>query len=287
MGVRKGNKPWNFGLTKETDERIKKLAEKVSKTLTGTHWSQETRDKMPAIMRLAWGKPGVRERRSASLKIAQNRPEVKVKRSQSLKIALSSTEARKIKSDAGKLSQNRPEVKAKKSAIQKILKNDPIYKEEYSKKMKAVWSDPDRKEKIMISRRNPKSLERMSTSKIKNWQDPEYIRTQMKARSVKQNKVEKLLENILNKLYPNEYKFVGDGKVIIAGKCPDFININGQKKIIELFGDYWHRDEDPQNRIDVFKPSGYDTLIIWEHELKNIRRVQFRINRFHRMEHTL
>jgi len=50
---------------------------------------------------------------------------------------------------------------------------------------------------------------------------------------------------------------------------PDFININGQKKIIELYGDYWHRNDDPQDRIDLFAKYGYQTLIIWEHELKN------------------
>jgi hypothetical protein len=57
--------------------------------------------------------------------------------------------------------------------------------------------------------------------------------------------------------------------MVIAGKCPDFINCNGEKKIIELFGDYWHLGENPQERIDEFKPFGFDTLVIWEKELKN------------------
>jgi len=31
------------------------------------------------------------------------------------------------------------------------------------------------------------------------------------------------------------YKFVGNGEVLVGRKCPDFININGQKIAIEVF----------------------------------------------------
>jgi len=85
---------------------------------------------------------------------------------------------------------------------------------------------------------------------------------------------------ILESLYPGEWKFVGDGQVIIDGKCPDFINVNGQKKIIELYGERWHRDDDPQDRINVFKPFGYDTLVIWVRELQNSRKVRKMIIEF-------
>lgn len=94
------------------------------------------------------------------------------------------------------------------------------------------------------------------------------------------NKPESTILSILDSIYPNEWKFVGDGQVIICGKNPDFININGQKKIIELFGDYWHRGQNPQDRIDVFKPFGYDTLVIWERELKQIESVVDKIREF-------
>ena len=103
------------------------------------------------------------------------------------------------------------------------------------------------------------------------WRDPEYAKKQMNACNVIQNKAEKRLEKILNRLFPGEWKFVGDGKLIIDGKCPDFANINGQKKLIELYGDYWHRNDNPQDRIDIFKPFGYKTLVIWESELKDTR----------------
>lgn len=42
----KGNIPWNKGLTKETDERVKKNAESTSKANIGKHLSEETKKKM-------------------------------------------------------------------------------------------------------------------------------------------------------------------------------------------------------------------------------------------------
>lgn len=36
----------------------------------------------------------------------------------------------------------------------------------------------------------------------------------------------------------------------IGGLCPDFVNCNGKKVIIELFGDYWHDlDEEGYEKI--------------------------------------
>ena len=113
-----------------------------------------------------------------------------------------------------------------------------------------------------------------------NMLDPEYkekhIRATLLANKLKPNKPEKFLIKLFQKLFPNEYKYVGDGQVIIAGKCPDFVNINGQKKIIELYGDYWHgeertgrtNEEEEQQRIEHFAKFGFQTLVIWEHELR-------------------
>ena len=106
------------------------------------------------------------------------------------------------------------------------------------------------------------------------WQNPDFVKKQMKARNVTPNKTELWLERFINKILPNEYKFVGDGEFILGGKCPDFLNINGKKKLIELYGDYWHKGQEPQDRIDYFKKYGFNTLIIWESELKDILKLK-------------
>ena len=95
----------------------------------------------------------------------------------------------------------------------------------------------------------------------------EHLKNILKAVCANPNKKEQYLQWLLYELFPKEYKFVGDGSVIIGGHCPDFININGQKKLIEFYGDYWHKGDDEGNRIFQFKLFGFDTLVIWEHEL--------------------
>ncbi len=84
------------------------------------------------------------------------------------------------------------------------------------------------------------------------------------------NKIESVLNHLLKANFPHEWKFVGDGKVIIEGKNPDFININGKKQIIELFGERWHDKNEAQPRIDLFTKYGYKTLILWVKELSYI-----------------
>ena len=83
----------------------------------------------------------------------------------------------------------------------------------------------------------------------------------------KSTKPEMILDIVLQKFFPNEWEYVGDGKFIIGGKNPDFVNVNGKKKIIELNGVFWHKDQNPQDRIDLFKQYGFETLIITDEEL--------------------
>lgn len=131
---------------------------------------------------------------------------------------------------------------------------------------------------------------KMSQTRKKMWQDPEYrdrtIKNSRKAMSIHPNKPETIVLGLLNELFPNDWEFVGDGKVVIEGKIPDFINTNGQKKIIEMYGDYWHGEkarcyeETEEGRIALFKKYGYSTLIVWENELKDIDKVKDKIKEF-------
>ena len=85
--------------------------------------------------------------------------------------------------------------------------------------------------------------------------------------SVKPNKQEEKLKSVLESAFPNEWTYVGDFSFRIGRKCPDFINFK-KNLLIELYGSYWHKDENPDDRINFFKSFGYSTLIIWEDELK-------------------
>lgn len=98
------------------------------------------------------------------------------------------------------------------------------------------------------------------------------------------------MRNRLSKLFPNEYKYVGNGSILIGFKNPDFINVKGQKKIIELFGDYWHskkktgrtKKQEEFQRVKHFAKYGYKTLIVWESELRDIIVLKKKLIEFHR-----
>ena len=51
-----------------------------------------------------------------------------------------------------------------------------------------------------------------------------------------------------------------------------------------MFGDYWHNKSEvikrDKSRIITYKKYVYKTLIIWEHELKNLDKVKNRILEF-------
>jgi len=82
------------------------------------------------------------------------------------------------------------------------------------------------------------------------------------------------------------YRYVGNGAVWFEGYNPDFINIDGAKVIIELFGDYWHTTkikkwrETESGRTFHFAKFGFKTLILWENELKNEKTVVKKIKAF-------
>lgn len=90
-----------------------------------------------------------------------------------------------------------------------------------------------------------------------------------KSVQMKPNKLEMKFTKFLEENFPGEWKYSGDGYTWIDGKCPDFLNINGKRLLIELFGDYWHKDDDSKERIEHFKKYNFDTIIIWESEFNN------------------
>ena len=158
-----------------------------------------------------------------------------------------------------------------------------------SKKNKGKKFTKEHKNKIRIGNLGKKmslvSRKKMSNARKEMFKNIEFknrvIRNLLNTKRNKINKSETILKDFLTKILPKKYKFVGDGKIILDGLNPDFININGQKKIIELYGDYWHNLEEYKNRdkrrIKSYKKYGYKTLIIWQHELKNLLKLKDKI----------
>lgn len=104
------------------------------------------------------------------------------------------------------------------------------------------------------------------------------------------NKPETILDELLQANFPNEYRFNGDYSqgVTLGGLIPDWINVNGKKQVIELFGEYWHDGKRRKvrwkstefGRKAVYSQLGFECLIIWTNELKSPNEVIDKIRSF-------
>ena len=76
------------------------------------------------------------------------------------------------------------------------------------------------------------------------------------------------------------FKYTGNGEVWFGNRNPDFINTNGRKQVIELFGTYWHPVFDVADRTEHYKKYAFGCLVIWEDELSNLPKLTQKIKRF-------
>jgi G:T-mismatch repair DNA endonuclease (very short patch repair protein) len=100
-----------------------------------------------------------------------------------------------------------------------------------------------------------------------------------KARFLKPTSIERRISEACER-FGFHLRYVGNGKLWLNhnGRLlnPDFIEMNGKMKIVEAFGDYWHRDGNPdvyaaeKKRVSAYRDLGYDTLVLWESEMKRM-----------------
>ena len=116
------------------------------------------------------------------------------------------------------------------------------------------------------------------------WQDPierdKRVTAIMKAGKQVPNFKESLLLSYLNEVIPNGWEFVGNGKLKINGKVPDFVCTVKPNLLCEHYGNGYHTQDQVEPRIAYFKQFGYDTLIVWQKELKYKEKVIERIKEF-------
>ncbi len=240
---------------------------------TGKQLSEETKDKIRASLRT----PEVREKRR-QLALGN-------------KYSLGHHHTEEAKAKMSRWRTGRPISEAEKDRLRHLNTNPVFTLETRLKISQAGQGRKDteetriKKSKVRIGMKfTEQHCINVGRSKKIAWSNPEWrdkvVKAQRLGCHIHPNKAEVALFELLELEYPGEWKFVGDGSLIIGGKNPDFANVNGRKELIELFGDYWHKGEDPQNRIDLFKSYGFKTLVIWESELENLDEVLGRIVEF-------
>jgi hypothetical protein len=254
-------------------------------------WTENQRQKRRDSQRAIWANRSLEEKYNIIEKIAK-----KTRGKRSPKKGLSWEEqygierAKEIREKASKVKKGHKLTQEHKNKISIALKGhkkpklSQKQKEQISLTLKELWKQSEYADYMKKSRRpgfdNKQYRKKRSELSKRLWKDSDFVKKQMQARGARPNKYEQKLETILNEIVPNEYKYVGDGQFIIDGKCPDFLNINGKKKLIELWGGYWHKGQNPQDRIDIFKPFGFDTLVIWANELNDINGLKSKLLTF-------
>jgi hypothetical protein len=95
------------------------------------------------------------------------------------------------------------------------------------------------------------------------------------------------LEIEVGKTLGGEWEYVGDGKLTIGGLVPDFIN-QTRKEVLGVLGCYYHAcpihfpdvragpKTSPAFRESVFRANGYGVQFLWEHEVKQRRKLTFK-----------
>jgi len=78
-------------------------------------------------------------------------------------------------------------------------------------------------------------------------------------------------ESYFQSIVPETVRYVGGGDFWVKlenGNCrnPDF-KVTGQRKLIELWGDYWHRNDDPFALIELYWRKGFECLLFWESDV--------------------
>ena len=152
------------------------------------------------------------------------------------------------------------------------------------------WVMPSTEKKRHYCSRSCRSKGLGTFKRLNN--NPEFQQKRLKAAIKQPNRQEQKLEAILGKRFPGEWKFVGDGEVILGSLNPDFINCNGRKQIIELFGCWYHGCpiHHPENKVKwqdmeigkrtIYARYGFETLVIWEHELEGEKVILDRVDQF-------
>lgn len=296
--------PWNKGLTKENHKSLKTISEKLQgRIIPQDVRLKQSKTRKKLFQEGKWIPPWLgkersiehRENLSKSLKGRIISEETRRKMSKGGMGRIVSDKHKKILRELmmgntvwkGRKHTEESKKKISISHIGKKLK--PHTKEQKQAKRERVkeWWDKNR-DSEMMKKRNLK----ISKSKIGKELSEEHkrkviknLQKALKALIKKPNKPETILINLF-KQYNLPYKYVGDGEVVIGRKYPDFINCNGQKKIIEMFGDYWHNNKNTKwhqtefGTKSIYSQYGFKTLIIWQSELNDMGKVLERIIKF-------
>lgn len=126
-----------------------------------------------------------------------------------------------------------------------------------------------------------KSRQTIREAQLEYWADPIYAHNTSVAQGRRPNGDELQLQFVLDKYFPGEWEYVGDGQVWVGGKNPDFVSVAGERRVIEVFGYYWHSDAgEEEERIAHFRGCGFACIVFWGYDVYDEDDVVERVKNF-------
>jgi len=93
------------------------------------------------------------------------------------------------------------------------------------------------------------------------------------------NSKEQEFAEFLEYFFPGQLRFSGNGQFYIGSLCPDFIMVNGEKKVIEYFGAPWHPPHHEEKRAEDMRKHGYEVLVVWSWQLDEANKTAEGLNK--------
>jgi len=208
--------------------------------------SEEGRIEISRQMKSVWQQFESRQKLSEAIRKLWQNPEYREKWRKSNEYRWKSSEFKKRMAEIARKAQKSPECRKRLSVWMKGLWQDLEFRRRRSEEARMSWRDPVIREKR--------------------------VRRCMEALQIKPNGLEKAVCELLQNYFTNEWRYVGDGKIVINGFVPDFVH-KEENWIIEVNGDYWHslpevKRRDKKKR-EVYKKVGYKVLEVWENEVRS------------------
>lgn len=246
---------------------------KISAKLMGHSVSDEARQKMGTAQKERPRCPHTLETRR-KISVAKMghlvSPETRAKISETSKGRLHSVDAKHSIADATKKSWQNSETRARRIAGLRNIPRSPETRAKQHLIMKARYSDK-------VSR------QRLSEKTKRQFADPEAKRKwierirEVRAASQHRTEPERVFEDICKQLNL-PFTYTGNGAFWVEDINPDFVDSNGHKVAVDIFGDYWHTPLFRRKalrpkfteaiRKETMKKYGWRLVIFWESELK-------------------